>query len=81
MADHVRSYTHPAYSWGMKSDNDYRRQSPRRFRIPFKPATGIPTEPKALANGPASIRFDIGPGFVARLRQVSRLLRDSGETY
>ena len=46
MADHVRSYIHSAYSWGMKSDNDYRNTSPRRFRIPFNPAAGIPTEPK-----------------------------------
>jgi integrase len=46
MADHVRSYIHSAYSWGMKSDNDYRNASPRRFRIPFNPAAGIPTEPK-----------------------------------
>ena len=46
MADHVRSYIHAAYGWGMKSDNDYRHASPRRFRIPFNPATGIPTEPK-----------------------------------
>jgi len=46
MADHVRSYLHAAFSWGMKSDNDYRQQSVRRFRLPFNPATGIPTEPK-----------------------------------
>jgi len=46
MADHVRSYLHAAFGWGMKSDNDYRQQSARRFRIPFNPATGIPTEPK-----------------------------------
>jgi integrase len=46
MADHVRSYIHAAFSWGMKSDNDYRNASPRRFRIPFNPATDIPTEPK-----------------------------------
>ena len=46
MADHVRSYIHAAYGWGMKSDNDYRHASPRRFRILFNPATGIPTEPK-----------------------------------
>lgn len=46
MADHVRSYLHAAFSWGMKSDNDYRQQSSRRFRLPFNPATGIPTEPK-----------------------------------
>lgn len=46
MADHVRSYIHAAFSWGMKSDNDYRNSSPRRFRIPFNPASDIPTEPK-----------------------------------
>ena len=46
MADHVRCYIHAAYSWGMKSDNDYRNTSPRRFGIPFNPASGIPTEPK-----------------------------------
>lgn len=46
MADHVRGYLHAAYGWGMKSDNDYRNTSPRRFRIPFNPATDIPTEPK-----------------------------------
>ncbi|SEG17125.1 tyrosine-type recombinase/integrase [Bosea lathyri] len=46
MADHVRCYIHAAFSWGMKSDNDYRNTSPRRFRIPFNPASGIPTEPK-----------------------------------
>ncbi|MCK1592941.1 site-specific integrase, partial [Bradyrhizobium sp. 169] len=46
MADHVRCYIHAAYSWGMKSDNDYRNTSPRRFRIPFNPASEIPTEPK-----------------------------------
>lgn len=46
MADHVRCYLHAVYSWGMKSDNDYRNTSPHRFRIPFNPAAGIPTEPK-----------------------------------
>lgn len=46
MADHVRCYIHAAYSWGMKSDIDYRNASPHRFRIPFNPASGIPTEPK-----------------------------------
>jgi integrase len=46
MADHVRCYIHAAYSWGMKSEHDYRSASPRRFRIAFNPATGIPTEPK-----------------------------------
>ncbi|PPJ46411.1 site-specific integrase [Rhizobium sp. KAs_5_22] len=46
MADHVRGYIHAAYSWGMKSEHDYRSASPRRFRIPYNPASGIPTEPK-----------------------------------
>lgn len=39
-------YIHAAYSWGMKSDNDYRNTSPRGFRIPYNPASAIPTEPK-----------------------------------
>lgn len=30
----------------MKSDNDYRNTSPRGFRIPYNPASAIPTEPK-----------------------------------
>ena len=46
MADHARCYIHAAYSWGMKSEHDYRSASPRRFEIAFNPATGIPTEPK-----------------------------------
>jgi integrase len=46
MADHVRSYIHAAFSWGMKSEHDYRSASPRRFRLAYNPAHGIPTEPK-----------------------------------
>lgn len=46
MADHVRGYIHAAYSWGMKSEHDYRTISARRFRIAYNPAAGIPTEPK-----------------------------------
>lgn len=46
MADHVRGYIHAAYSWGIKSEHDYRTASPRRFRIVYNPAAGIPTEPK-----------------------------------
>lgn len=46
MADHVRGYIHAAFSWGMKSEHDYRSTSPRRFRLAYNPATGIPTEPK-----------------------------------
>jgi len=46
MADHVRSYVRSAYGWGMKSENDYRSTSPRRFNLASNPAAGIPTEPK-----------------------------------
>lgn len=46
MADHVRSYVRSAYGWGMKSENDYRSTSPRRFNLVSNPAAGIPTEPK-----------------------------------
>lgn len=48
MADHVRSYIRAAYSWGMKSELDYRNTSPRRFRLVYNPAAGIPTEPKVV---------------------------------
>jgi len=46
MADHVRSYIRSAYSWGLKSEHDYRSSSQRRFRLVYNPAAGIPTEPK-----------------------------------
>lgn len=46
MADHVRGYIRSAYSWGMKSEHDYRNTSPRRFHLVYNPAAGIPTEPK-----------------------------------
>jgi integrase len=48
MADHVRSYIRSAYSWGMKSEHDYRSASPRRFRLVGNPAADIPTEPKVV---------------------------------
>ena len=48
MADHVRGYIHAAYSWGLKSEHDYRSLSPRRFRLAYNPAAGIPTEPKVV---------------------------------
>lgn len=48
MADHVRSYIHSAYSWGLKSEHDYRNPSPRRFRLIYNPAASIPTEPKKV---------------------------------
>jgi integrase len=46
MADHVRSYIRSAYSWGIKSEHDYRSASPRRFNLSINPAASIPTEPK-----------------------------------
>jgi integrase len=48
MADHVRSYIHTAFNWALKSEHDYRRTSPRRFRLAYNPAAGIPTEPKVV---------------------------------
>jgi integrase len=48
MADHVRSYIRSAYSWGLKSELDYRHSSPRRFGLVLNPAAGIPTESKVV---------------------------------
>jgi integrase len=48
MADHVRGYIHAAYSWGMRSEHDYRTSSSRRFKLVYNPAAGIPTEPKKV---------------------------------
>jgi integrase len=48
MADHVRSYIRSAYSWGIKSEHDYRHSAPRHFRLINNPAAGIPTEPKVV---------------------------------
>ena len=48
MADHVRSYIRSAYSWGIKSEHDYRSTSPRRFKLVNNPAGGIPTERKVV---------------------------------
>ena len=48
MADHVRSYIRSAYSWGIKSEHDYRKASPRQFKLFSNPAGGIPTEPKVV---------------------------------
>jgi integrase len=48
MADHVRSYIRSAYSWGLKSEHDYRSATQRRFRLAYNPAAGIPTEPKKV---------------------------------
>lgn len=48
MADHVRSYIRSAFSWGLKSEHDYRSTAARRFRLTLNPAASIPTEPKTI---------------------------------
>jgi integrase len=48
LADHVRSYIRSAFSWGIKSERDYRSSSPHRFRLIHNPAADIPTEPKVV---------------------------------
>jgi integrase len=48
MADHVRSYIRSAFSWGLKSEHDYRSTAARRFRLTHNPAASIPTEPKTI---------------------------------
>ena len=48
VADHVRSYIRSSYSWGLKSEHDYRSATQRRFRLVYNPAAGIPTEPKKV---------------------------------
>lgn len=45
MADHVRATVRAAFSWGLKSELDYRNPSPRRFGLVLNPAAGIPCEP------------------------------------
>jgi hypothetical protein len=50
MADAMRSYIRAAFSWGIKSENDYRTNAPRRFMIARNPAESIPTEPKNLSS-------------------------------
>lgn len=46
MADHVRSYLSAAFGWGLRSENDYRADTPKRFGLRFNPAACIPSEPK-----------------------------------
>ncbi|WP_029907431.1 site-specific integrase [Caulobacter sp. UNC358MFTsu5.1] len=50
MADHVRGYIRSAFSWGLKSEHDYRSTAPRRFGLVLNPAAGIPTEPYVPSN-------------------------------
>lgn len=46
MADHIRGYIHSAFAWGIKTEKDYRNDSPQRFHLKSNPAAMIPTEPK-----------------------------------
>ena len=45
MADHTRGVVRAAFSWGLKSEHDYRSTSPRRFGLVQNPAAAIPSEP------------------------------------
>lgn len=49
-ADQVRAYIRAAFEWGMRSDNDYRSDKPKRFLIEHNPCTSIPPEPKKAGN-------------------------------
>ena len=48
MADHVRSYIRSAYSWGLKSEHDYRSASQRRFRLVYNPGSRHPDRAKKV---------------------------------
>jgi len=49
-ADHMRGAVRAAFSWGMKSEHDYRSTALRRFRLIANPAASIPTEPKTVGS-------------------------------
>lgn len=46
MADHYRGYIRSAYSWAIKSQNDYRAHRADVYRLTVNPAEHIPVEPK-----------------------------------
>lgn len=45
-ADHLRGTIRAAFEWGIRADNDYRTDKPKRFRIDANPCAAIPPEPK-----------------------------------
>lgn len=47
-ADHIRSFIRSAFEWGMRADNDYRNDKPKRYLIESNPASAIPPEPKKV---------------------------------
>jgi integrase len=49
-ADHVRSHVRSAFEWGIRADNDYRSDKPKRFLIEVNPCSAIPPEPKKAGN-------------------------------
>jgi integrase len=50
MADHTRGYMSAAFNWAIKSENDYRNEAPKRYRIRMNPCAAIPTEKKVMGN-------------------------------
>jgi integrase len=50
MADHTRGYMSAAFNWAIKSENDYRNEAPKRYRIRLNPCAAIPTEKKVAGN-------------------------------
>jgi integrase len=48
MADHMRTYIRAAFSWGLKSELDYRSSAPKRYGLTSNPAADIPAEPKTV---------------------------------
>lgn len=51
MADHARGYIRAAFSWGIKTESDYRTTGTiRRFKIDTNPADNIPTAEKVAGN-------------------------------
>lgn len=49
-ADHIRGNIRAAFEWGIRSDNDYRTDKPRVYRIEVNPCAAIPPEPKKAGN-------------------------------
>lgn len=52
-ADHVRSYMHAAFEWGLRADHDYRQHgaSGVRWGLTSNPVSGVPRDTGASAAG------------------------------
>lgn len=55
MADKYRGLIRAAFSWGMKSESDYRREVEARFKLAVNPAASIPTEGVAVGTRHLSV--------------------------